>query len=106
MLMTPRAIDYFAAERILQITWAPGHIGRYPTKYLRSECACAGCVDERTGVRTLDVSRIPEDIDIEAIEPVGNYAIRINWSDGHNTGIYTWEHLARLCPCEKCRSQT
>jgi DUF971 family protein len=38
-----------------------------------------------------------------AAEPVGNYAIRINWSDGHNTGIYSWEHLRRICQCEECK---
>jgi DUF971 family protein len=37
------------------------------------------------------------------VEPVGNYAIRINWSDGHNTGIYSYDHLRRICPCEECR---
>ena len=37
-------------------------------------------------------------------EPVGNYAIRINWSDGHNSGIYSWEHLRRICQCEQCRA--
>jgi len=103
MTPVPQAIDYFASERILQIAWSPEHIGRYPTKYLRCACACAGCVDERSGIRTLDPQTIPEDIDITAIEPVGNYAIRITWSDGHNTGLYSWEHLAELCPCERCR---
>ena len=102
MTRAPQAIDYFATERVLQITWAPGHIGRYPTKYLRCECACAGCVDERTGVRTLDPKTVAEDIDIVELEPVGNYAIRIRWSDGHDTGIYSWEHLARICPCDRC----
>lgn len=98
----PQGIDYFSKDRVLQITWGAGHVGRYPTKYLRCECACAGCVDERTGIRTLDPSTVAEDIDIAEMEMVGNYAIRIRWSDGHDTGIYTWEHLARLCPCERC----
>ena len=94
----PQGIDYFAKERVLQITWGPGHIGRFATKYLRCECACAGCVDERTGIRTLDPNTVVEDIDIAEIEMVGNYAIRIRWSDGHDTGLYTWEHLARIRP--------
>ena len=37
-----------------------------------------------------------------AVEPVGNYAIRIVWSDGHGTGIYSWEHFRRICPCPDC----
>jgi DUF971 family protein len=104
MTAAPRAIDYFAKDRMLQVTWSADHVGRYPTKYVRCECACAGCVDERTGARTLDPDTIPDDIDITNLEAVGNYAIRIIWSDGHNTGIYSWEHLAQLCPCERCGS--
>jgi len=37
------------------------------------------------------------------VEAVGNYAIRINWSDGHSAGIYSWEHLRRICPCAECQ---
>ena len=40
-----------------------------------------------------------------SVEPVGNYAIRINWSDGHNTGIYSYEHFRRICQCAECRSR-
>jgi DUF971 family protein len=35
-------------------------------------------------------------------EPVGAYAIRIHWSDGHNTGIYSFDHLRAICPCPEC----
>ena len=38
-------------------------------------------------------------------EPVGNYAIRINWNDGHNTGIYSWDHFRRICPCPECQAE-
>jgi DUF971 family protein len=37
------------------------------------------------------------------IEEVGSYAIRIEWNDGHNTGIYSFDHLRGICPCEECR---
>jgi DUF971 family protein len=37
-------------------------------------------------------------------EAVGNYAVRIHWSDGHNSGIYSWEHLRKICPCAECRA--
>jgi len=36
------------------------------------------------------------------VEEVGHYAFRIDWSDGHNTGIYTYEHLRKICPCKEC----
>jgi DUF971 family protein len=38
------------------------------------------------------------------VEPVGNYALRIYWNDGHSSGIYSWEHLRNLCPCEECKA--
>ncbi len=37
------------------------------------------------------------------VEPVGGYAIRIEWSDGHNTGIYSFDHFRKICPCDECR---
>jgi DUF971 family protein len=36
------------------------------------------------------------------VESVGNYAIRIVWTDGHSTGIYSFEHFRRICPCAEC----
>ena len=37
------------------------------------------------------------------VEPMGHYAIRIDWSDGHNTGIYSYDYLRKICPCEECK---
>ncbi len=101
-MQRPRALNYFAKDRLLEITWSPDHVGRYPTRHLRIHCPCAGCVDEHTGVRTLDVSTIPEGIDIQGIEPVGNYAVRIVWEGGHDTGLYSWDLLQHICPCPRC----
>jgi DUF971 family protein len=96
MAQPPAAINYYAKDRRLEITWAPGQVHRHAAKLVRAACGCASCVDERTGQRTLDVNSIPDDIDIVALRPVGNYAVQIEWSDGHDTGIYTWELLRRL----------
>lgn len=96
MTQAPTAINYFAKDRILEITWAPDDIRRLSTLAVRAACACAACVDERTGVRTLDVSTIPADIDILGMRPVGNYAVHVQWSDGHDTGIYSWDYLQKL----------
>ncbi len=41
-----------------------------------------------------------------SIEPVGNYALRIAWNDGHNTGIYSYDHLRSICPCAACQAAT
>jgi len=100
MTQAPTAINYYAKDRTLEITWGPGHTVRLPTKLVRTECGCASCVDERTGERILDPRSVPEDIDILDMRPVGNYAIQIRWSDGHDAGLYTWERLRHLRPSE------
>ena len=84
------------------ITWSDGHFSTYPSWYLRENCLCAMCVEEFTGRRLLQKGSIPSTLERLNVEPVGNYALSFSWSDGHRTGIYTFEHLRRLCPCPKC----
>lgn len=98
----PQDLKALRGEGVLEITWGPEHVGRYAFVDLRGECGCAGCVDEHTGIRTLNLSTIPRDITITDMQLVGNYAARIHWSDGHSTGLYTWQRLLELCPCEQC----
>lgn len=89
----------------LEITWdTEGHVGRYSARALRLACPCAGCVDEMSGRPLLDPASVPETVQATAIEPVGAYGIRIRWSDGHGTGIYTYRLLREQCPCPVCRS--
>ncbi len=40
---------------------------------------------------------------IAGVEPVGSYALQIKWNDGHQSGIYSFDHLRSVCPCEECR---
>lgn len=89
-------------DREIVITWADDHQGTYSARELRIACQCASCVDEITRIRLLDPDTIPDDMTAAAISLVGNYAIKIDWSDGHNTGIYTYDLLYSLCPCEAC----
>jgi DUF971 family protein len=100
----PQDLKALRGDRLLRITWNPEHVGDYGFHYLRSNCNCAGCVDENTGVRILDPGSVPADIAIDDLKLVGNYAVRIHWSDGHSTGLYTWEHLYNLCVCPHCTS--
>ena len=86
------------------VAWADGHRSVYPTKMLRELCPCAGCVHELTGQRLLDPRTVRPDIRADEIALVGRYAIRIRWSDGHSTGIYTFERLREWCPCDQCHS--
>jgi len=102
MVRSPKDVRAVTQQRHLEIIWEEGHIGRYPYRTLRGECRCAGCVDELTGVRTLDIASIADDIMIDHMQLVGNYALRIDWSDGHATGIYSWQLLRALCPCPRC----
>jgi DUF971 family protein len=99
----PQDLKALRDQRLLRITWNPQHAGDYTFLDLRTHCNCAACVDENTGVRILDPQTVPADIAITDMQLVGNYALRIHWSDGHSTGLYTWEHLLRLCPCPSCR---
>lgn len=92
-------------NREIVITWEEDHEGTYPARELRIACQCASCVDEITRVRLLDPATVPENIGALAISLVGNYAIKIDWSDGHNTGIYTYDLLYSLCPCPRCREK-
>ncbi len=90
---------------VLTVTWSHGHAGRHRVRDLRLQCRCAECVDEWTGQRRLDDDRVPADVRPLNIEPVGLYGLQIAWSDGHGTGIYTWETLAECCQCARCSSQ-
>ena len=85
-----------ANEHDIRIRWSDGSETVYIARHLRIKCPCAMCVDENTGLRILKEPGIPLDVHPVKIEPVGRYGITIYWSDGHNTGIYTWEHLHAL----------
>jgi len=89
--------------RELEITWTDGHVSLYPVAYLRRACRCAACIDEWTGAQILRPDQVPEDVKPVRIDPVGRYAIHFTWSDGHTSGIYSFEHLRNICPCAACR---
>jgi DUF971 family protein len=80
-------------DREIHVTWADGARSVLPNRVLRERCPCAACVHEITGQRLLDPASVRDDIRAEEITLVGRYAIRIRWSDGHATGIYTFEKL-------------
>lgn len=89
-------------DREVTITWSGDHVSRFPARALRLHCHCAVCRDELTSRPLLDPTTVPDDVKPVAISLVGSYAIRVDWSDGHNTGIYTYEYLSTICPCERC----
>lgn len=86
----------------LRITWRDGHVSEYEPRYLRLRCRCAGCIDEMSGRPLLDASTVPESVHPRSIDYMGRYALHFDWSDGHSTGIYSFEMLRGLCPCSEC----
>lgn len=98
---TPAGIRQSGPQE-LEITWEDGHVSLYPVLYLRRACRCAACIDEWTGAKVLKPDAVPLDVKPVSLEPVGRYAIHIAWSDGHTTGIYSFEHLRNICPCGVC----
>jgi DUF971 family protein len=86
----------------LSIRWADGHQGRHKGYHLRVSCPCAYCIDENTGKQVLDRSKVPLDISVKNVGRVGRYALGIQFSDGHNTGLYAFERLRAICECEGC----
>lgn len=81
----------------LRINWADGRICEYDAPSLRRACPCAQCVDEWTGERTLKPQAISEEVEIGDLSIVGRYALNFRWSDGHETGIYSFQYLRDLC---------
>ena len=89
----PREIGPTADERRLRIAWEDGVTHEYEPRALRLLCPCAGCVDETSGVRRITEEMVPEGIYPTAIHYVGRYALQFVWSDGHDTGFYTFVYL-------------
>uniref|UniRef100_Q029J6 Gamma-butyrobetaine hydroxylase-like N-terminal domain-containing protein n=1 Tax=Solibacter usitatus (strain Ellin6076) TaxID=234267 RepID=Q029J6_SOLUE len=92
----------------IKIDWKDGHHSDYGLTFLRDKCPCATCTGAHgTPPREPEANNpfqmFKPALKMLGVEPVGNYAIRINWSDGHNSGIYSYEHFRRICPCEECR---
>lgn len=87
------------------IQWNDGHFSSYPSWYLRENCPCASCVEEFTGRRILTKGSIPSSLERLGVVTVGNYALNFTFSDGHSTGIYTFDYLRALCPCPECRPE-
>lgn len=92
----------------VEITWSDLHTSRYAFPYLRDNCPCALCNDEREKKSKGTASNSPllpmykPRVTAKSANPVGNYAIQIQFSDSHATGIFSYEHLREICPCEAC----
>ena len=80
-MVWPVKVD--GTEQGLAITWSDGHDSFYPGRYLRGSCRCAECVDEWSRERRVGPEVVQEGVHPVSGEVMGNYAIRLEWSDGH-----------------------
>lgn len=92
MAPQPRTITRSDPSRI-EFAWDSGERTVLSAVELRSICPCAACVDELSGVRRHDPASVPPDLTHRDVRLVGNYAITLLFSDGHNTGIYPFPML-------------
>jgi DUF971 family protein len=91
---TPTEIKFHQQSRIMEIAFNNGSRFDLPFEYLRVYSPSAEVRGHGPGQGTLQVGK--KDIDSKQVEPVGNYAVNIHFSDGHHTGIYSWDYLYDL----------
>ena len=96
MLRTPTRIEP-ADSSHCRIDWNTGESFTIPYVELRFECPCAMCVDEKTGKRILRREQVANDVRPLDVQIVGRYAVRIQWSDSHSTGMFHFDRLFELC---------
>jgi DUF971 family protein len=96
----------------VEIEWMDGHASKYSFAFLRDACPCALCDEERTkSGRKPGGQGLPKPGELPMYKPavkalaaegVGKYAIKFHWNDGHELGIYSWQWLRQICPCDRC----
>jgi len=80
----------------LSISWSDEAETKYNAADLRRACPCAGCINEWTGEKMLKAENIADDLSFSSISIVGRYAMNFHFSDGHETGIYSFDYLRKL----------
>ena len=91
----PKSIDPVSPQE-LRIEWADGAASFYRARQLRLACPCAQCVEEGSGKKVLKDQQVPQDIILRNTDLVGRYALSFIWSDGHKTGIFSFDYLRQL----------
>ena len=106
----PKEIAVSREKREVRVRWQDGHESVYSFDLLRKECPCAVCSDQRRnpappgGLALLSGPVVRAgDIQATEVKPVGRYAINFVWSDGHDSGIYSYNFLREVCPSPTCR---
>ena len=84
------------SDSAISITWSDERETKYRAPELRRSCPCASCIDEWTGEKTLKDDSVSEDLKFSKVSIVGRYALNFNFSDGHETGIFSFKFLRDL----------
>lgn len=90
----PTGITLHQKSRVFEIAFSDGRTFRLPYEFLRVYSPSAEVRGHGPGQEVLQVGK--QNVDIHAVEPVGSYAVQPQFSDGHNTGIYSWDYLYEL----------
>ncbi len=93
MIPLPTQIDLSEDRRQINIKWQDGLATQHLAFDLRTQCPCAGCIQEFTGEQLLKPEDVDKNVAATSFRKVGRYALQFDWSDGHSTGIYTYERL-------------
>jgi len=105
MTLRPNAICLDKKRRVLDISWNDGQGSEYSWDALRAACPCAGCrgghesMGAAPDVTVFSLTPV-QNFTLDRVELSGNYALQLHWSDGHNSGIYSWEYLREMQPPE------
>jgi len=91
---TPREIKLHQTSRVLEIAFSDGRAFKLPYEFLRVHSPSAEVRGHGPGQETLQVGK--REVTIDAVEPVGHYAIQPKFSDGHESGIFSWDYLYEL----------
>ena len=97
------------SQRKMTIVWGDEHVSEYGFDYLRSVCPCANCDATKHGGQpvndgSMDIANFM-DISMRDVQEVGRYALRFTWSDGHDTGIFSYTYLRSKCLCGNCENR-
>jgi len=95
-MQSPKNIKVHKEQRILELIWTDSDTSRLPFRTVRQNCRCAVCVDEFSGKQLLNPETVPVDLGVLEISLCGNYALRVRWSDTHDSGLFTWNHLRSI----------
>ena len=91
---TPQALTVHAQSRVLEISFSDGATFRIPFELMRVYSPSAEVQGHGAGQEVLQTGK--RTVTLQTLEPVGNYAVQPTFSDGHNTGIFSWDYLYHL----------